>query len=153
MTRIVGSGTALIAMLTIAVVGAQERTMDVKQAPDSVFTWPVSSLLPELSGATATGENGRVGNELVFWGYKLGNGRPAFLFACAPKADVNCDDRVPMICTARTNVLTTGSANGNIVRRQCHLLSAAQIGDVRPGCVDKIENVPLSIGLVTCGGG
>ena len=153
MTRIVGSSLALIAMLALTVVGAQERSMDVKQAPESVFTSPVASLLPELAGATATGENGRVGSELVFWGYKLGNGRPAFLFACAPKADVNCDERVLMICTARTNVLTTGSANGNIVRRQCRELAVAQIGDVRPGCIDKLENVPLSIGLVSCGGG
>jgi hypothetical protein len=153
MTRIVGSSAALIAIVVATVVGAQERKMDVKQAPDAVFTEPVASLLPELAGATATGQNGRVGNELVFWGYKLGNGRPAFLFACMPKADVNCDERVPMICTARTNVLTTGSANGNIVRRQCRELTVAQIGDVRPGCVDTLENVPLSIGLVSCGGG
>ena len=152
MTGTVGSSLALVAVLVSTVVGAQERSMDVKQAPESVFTSPVASLLPELAGATATGENGRVGSELVFWGYKLGNGRPAFLFACAPKADVNCDERVPMICTGRTSVLTTGSANGNIVRRQCRELAVAQIGDVRPGCIDKLENVPLSIGLVTCGG-
>jgi hypothetical protein len=152
MTRTVGSSTALIAMMMITVVGAQERSMDVKQPADSVFTSPVTSLLPELTGATATGENGRVGNELVFWGYTLGNGRQTFLFACAPKVDVNCDDRVPMICVASTNVLTTGSANGNIVRRQCRQLAVTQIGDVRPGCVDKLENVLLSIGLVSCVG-
>jgi len=152
MTRTVVSSVAWIAMLAMTAAGAQERSMDVKQAADSVFTSPVASLLPELAGATATGENGRVGNELVFWGYKLGNGRPAFLFACAPKADVNCDERVPMICTARTNVMTTGSANGNVVRRQCRQFTVAQIGDLRPGCVDHLENVPLSIGLVSCGG-
>jgi hypothetical protein len=65
---------------------------------------------------------------------------------------VNCDERVPMICTTRTTVLSTGSANGNIVRRQCRALAAAQSGDVHPGCVDKLENVPLSIGVVSCGG-
>jgi hypothetical protein len=143
---------ALIAAVTAAVAGAQERKMDVKQAPDTVFMSPVASLLPELAGATATGENGRIGNELVFWGYTLGDGRQAFLFACAPEADVNCDERVPMICPARTSVLSTGSASGNIVRRQCRELAFAQPGDVRPGCIDKLENVPLSIGLVSCGG-
>lgn len=152
MTRTAGSIAASIAIVVTMTVGAQERSMDVKQAADSVFTSPVSSLLPQLAGATATGENGRIGNELVFWGYKLGDGRPAFLFACAPKVDVNCDERVPLICVARTNVLTTGSANGNIVRRQCRQLAVTQVGDVRPGCVDKVENVPLSIGLVSCGG-
>jgi len=135
-----------------AVAGAQERKMDVKQPPDAVFTEPVSSLLPELAGAKATGENGRVGNELVFWGYKLGDGRQAFLFACAPKPDVNCDERVPMICTARANVLTTGSANGNVVRRQCREMAVTQTGDLHPGCADTVENAPLSIGLVSCGG-
>ena len=153
MTRIVGSSTALLATFAMTVAGAQERSMDVKQAPDAVFTSPVASLLPELAGATATGENGRVGSELVFWGYKLGNGRPAFLFACAPKADVNCEERVPMICTSRTDVLTTGSANGNVVRRQCREMAVTQTGDLHPGCIDNVENVPLSIGLVSCGGG
>jgi hypothetical protein len=152
MTRTVGSSIALLAMLAMTVVGAQERSMDVKQAADAVFDSPVASLVPELAGATATGENGRVGRELVFWGYRLGNGRQAFLFACVQKADVNCDERVPRICTARTSVLTTGSANGNVVRRQCGALAAAQSGDVRPGCVDTLESVPLSIGLVSCGG-
>jgi hypothetical protein len=153
MTRLAGSSAALIAMLGVTVVGAQERKMDVKQGPDSVFTSPVSSLLPELAGARSTGENGRVGNELVFWGYELGDGRPAFLFACAPQADVNCDERVPMICNARVSLLSTGTANGNIVRRQCRELAVTQTGDLHPGCIDKIENVELSIGLVTCAAG
>jgi len=151
MTRTVGSSTALLAMLAITAVGATERTMDVKQAPESVFTSPVASLMPELAGATATGENGRVGRELVFWGYTLGNGRQAYLFACVPTADVNCDERVPMICTTRTNVLSMGSANGNVLRRHCRAMTVAQSGDVRPGCVDKLENMPLSIGVVSCG--
>ena len=47
MTRIVGSSSAFIAMMAITVAGAQERSMDVKQAPDSVFTSPVASLLPD----------------------------------------------------------------------------------------------------------
>ena len=51
-----------------------------------------------------------------------------------------------------TNVLSKGSANGNVVRRQCRAMTVAQNGDVRPGCVDKLENVPLSIGLVSCAG-
>ena len=47
MTRIVGSSAALIALVAATVVGAQERKMDVKQAPNAVFTSPVASLLPE----------------------------------------------------------------------------------------------------------
>ncbi len=151
MTRTWMASAALIATIA-AVAGAQERRMDVKQRPDAVFSEPVSSLLPQLAGATATGENGRVGNELVFWGYKLGDGRRAFLFACAPVGDVNCNERVPMICRARPNVLTTGAANGNVTHRECHEIASAKVGDVRPGCVDTVESVSLSIGLVSCGG-
>ncbi len=151
MTRTWIVSATLIAALA-AIAGAQERKMDVKQPPDAVFSEPVSSLLPQLAGAKATGENGRVGNELVFWGYKLGDGRQAFLFACAPMADVNCDERVPMICLTRANVLTTGAANGNVTHRQCHELASAKPGDVRPGCFDTVENLSLSIGLVSCGG-
>ncbi len=151
MTRTGIVSAALIAAVA-AVAGAQERRMDVKQRPDAVFSEPVSSLLPQLAGATATGENGRIGNELVFWGYKLGDGRRAFLFACAPGGDVNCDERVPMICLARPNVLTTGAANGNVTHRQCREIASTKVGDLHPGCVDTVENVPLSIGLVSCGG-
>jgi hypothetical protein len=150
MTRTWIVSATLIAAIA-AIAGAQERRMDVKQPPDAVFSEPVSSLLPQLAGAKATGENGRVGNELVFWGYKLDDGRRAFLFACAPTADVNCDDRVPMICLARANVLTTGAASGNVTHRQCHQLSSAKVGDVRPGCFDTVESLSLSIGLVSCG--
>jgi hypothetical protein len=150
--------TTMFRMLTaICVLGAglalaQERNMDVKQAPDKVFAEPVATLLPELAGATATGENGRVGSELVFWGYRLGDGRQVFLFACAQREGVNCEERVPMICVDRTNVLRTGTASGNVVHRECRTIAFAQPGDTRPGCIDKTETLPLTIGLVSCGG-
>ena len=53
-----------------------ERQMNVSQGPDSVFNTDVSEIMPRLKGATATNENGRVGNELVFWGYRLADGEP-----------------------------------------------------------------------------
>ena len=74
----------VVALLLVATAYSQERAMGVRQKPDAVFSQPVEALVPELAGATATDENGRVGAELVFWGYRLGDGRTAFLFACAP---------------------------------------------------------------------
>jgi hypothetical protein len=151
MTSRVVRTVATICVLGSGFAAAQERRMDVTQAPEKVFSESVATLLPELSGATATGENGRIGGELVFWGYRLGDGRAAFLFACAQREDVNCEERVPMICVDRTNVLRTGSASGNVVHRECRRFAIANPGDTRPGCVDKVETAPLTIGLVSCG--
>lgn len=152
MTRTTNLLVATLCMLGAGLGVAQERKMDVKQTPDKVFAEPVATLLPDLAGATATGENGRVGNELVFWGYRLGDGRLAFLFACAQREGVNCEERVPMICTDRTKVLRTSMAPGNVVRRECGKIAFAAPGDTRPGCVDTMETLPLNIGLVSCGG-
>ena len=130
---------------------AQERRMDVKQMPDSVFAQPVEALMAELQGATATGENGRIGGELVFWGYRLADGKPVFMFACAMLETVNCGERTQMICPNHTIVLRTGTTDGNIVRRECRNIAAAAPGERRPGCIDTLQHVPVAIGLVSCG--
>ena len=68
--------------------------MKVKQGPETVFDRPPAEILPALAGAKATGENGRVGPELVFWGYEHDDGRRVFFFACAQAARVRlCDAR------------------------------------------------------------
>jgi hypothetical protein len=128
-----------------------ERQMGVRQKPDTVFSQPVDTFVPELAGASATGENGRVGGELVFWGYKLRDGRPVFLFACAPSVLVNCDERIPLICPVSTNVLKSSMADGAITRRTCRNIAFAAPGDTRPGCTDDLQPAGLAIGLVSCG--
>jgi hypothetical protein len=143
--------TAVSAVLLCG-AGAQERRMDVKQMPDSVFAQPVETLIAELHGATPTGENGRIGGELVFWGYRLGDGKPVFLFACAMLENVNCGERTQMICPDHTTVLQTGTTDGNIVRRECRNIAVAAPGERRPGCIDTPQHVPVAIGLVSCGG-
>lgn len=144
---------ALLAAAQLASVGAQEeipeRRMNVTQGPETVFARPPGEVLPTLAGAEATGENGRIGTELVFWGYRLRDGRPAFFFACAPEVD--CTARVPAICpAARTTVLETGEASGNVVRRACKNIAVVSPGDVRPGCEDRVESTSMAVGLVTC---
>jgi hypothetical protein len=128
-----------------------ERQMNVKQGPESVFDRPPADILPALVGATATGENGRVGPELVFWGYEQPDKRRVFFFACALRPEFDCATRVPGICPATTTVLETRETSGTLVRRNCRNVAIAGPGDVRPGCADRAETASLAVGLVTCG--
>jgi hypothetical protein len=128
-----------------------ERQMNVRQGPETVFDRPPADMLPALAGARATGENGRVGSELVFWGYEQGDGRRVFLFACAPRPDLDCATRVPAICPVTTTVLETLEASGTQVRRNCRNIAIAGPGDTRPGCDDRDEATNLDVGLVSCG--
>jgi hypothetical protein len=128
-----------------------ERQMNVRQGPETVFARPPAEILPALAGARATGENGRVGAELVFWGYEQRDGRRVFFFACAPTFEVDCAARVPAICPAAITVHETHEASGNMVRRNCRTVAVASPGDTRPGCDDRLENTGLAVGLVSCG--
>jgi hypothetical protein len=140
-----------VALSLCVAARAQERSMGVTQKPDVVFSAPVESFLPDLAGATATDVNGRVGGELVFWGYELADGRPVFMFACAPTPTVICEERVQRICVDRTNVLRNATVGGDVTRRRCSTVSVALPGDPRPGCVQAAEVVDLAVGLVSCG--
>jgi len=125
--------------------------MNVRQGPETVFDRPPAEIFPALEGAAAMGENGRVGSELVFWGYVQRDGQRVFLFACAPAPDLDCTARVQAICPDTTTVLETREASGNTVRRNCRSVAVAGPGDGRPGCDDRLESVSLAVGLVACG--
>ena len=128
-----------------------ERQMNVRQGPETVFERPPAEIFPALEGATATGENGRVGSQLVFWGYEQRDGRRVFLFACAPAPDLDCATRLPAICPVTTTVLETREASGKTVQRSCRSVAVTSPGDPRPGCDDRLENASLTVGLVSCG--
>ena len=128
-----------------------QREMSVKQGPETVFDRPPAEILPALAGAKATGENGRVGRELVFWGYEYDDGRRVFFFACAKRPDFDCATRVPAICPATTTVLETRDASGTTVRRSCRNVATVSPGDIRPGCAEQTESATLAVGLVSCG--
>jgi hypothetical protein len=146
------AGAALVAVCVLQATAQEpKRQMGVRQKPDTVFAQPVDTVLPELAGATATGENGRVGRELVFWGYKLGDGRPVYLFACAPSDVVNCEERVQLICVDRTTVLRSTTVGGDVTRRVCSETAVVAPGDTRPGCVQNEQTTDLAVGLVSCG--
>jgi hypothetical protein len=128
-----------------------ERQMGVRQGPESVFDRPAADILPALAGAKATGENGRVGPELVFWGYEQSDGRRVFFFACARRPEFDCATRVPAICPATATVLETRETSGEMVRRSCRNFAVVAAGETRPGCDDRTQSASMAVGLVSCG--
>jgi hypothetical protein len=153
---IAGKLTPLLAFgVALGAVGQQaipERQMNVRQGPDVVFEAAVAEIMPALAGARATGENGRVGSELVFWGYEQPGGRRVFFFACAIRPEFDCAERVPAICPVTTTVLETRAASGAMVRRSCRNVAVVGAGDARPGCDDRTEEAAsMTVGLVSCG--
>jgi hypothetical protein len=90
-----------------------------------------------------------VGTELVFWGYRLGDGRTAFLFACAPSELVNCDERVQLICLDGTNVIRNPRLTARS-RGASAPTPAWRRGRAAPGLQDNEKAAP-GCGLVSCG--
>ena len=129
--------TVLTAFVTLSAcefaprtVDAPQRTMGVTAGPELVFDRPVQEVLPQLGGARATGQNGRVGNELVFWGYRLEDGNDAWFFACAPLEGINCTARSTQICPAgNTRVVTQIREQGLVRELNCQVVGQAGIGD------------------------
>jgi hypothetical protein len=124
--------------------------MNVTQGPETVFERSPTEFMPALAGAERTPEAGRVGNEMVFWGYRQQSGAHVFLFACAQLEGIDCPQRVLAICP-NAKALQMQVASGNIVRRSCNAVAVVSPGATRPGCDDKEQMAPLSIGLVSCG--
>jgi hypothetical protein len=145
-----------IGVLATALVAEAAETplapqMNVTQGPETVFSTPPADIFPALAGAARTKEAGRVGSAMVFWGYQQSSGARVFLFACAETAEVACEQRVQVVCP-NVKVLNMQTATGNVVRRSCRNITSTSVGEVRPGCDDREEMAPLSIGLLACGG-
>jgi len=132
-------------------VRAPKRTMGLRQGPELVFKRPIEEVIPELAGASATGNNGRVGPELAFWSYRLADGRNVLLHACAEIPGVDCLARADMICPAgRPQVILGNTAQGDVRRLECRVFGTAAPGDLRPNCSDfEFEN-PIRLGLASC---
>lgn len=128
-----------------------ERTMNVTLGPDSVFEREVSEIIPELTGASMTNENGRVGGELVFWGHTLANGSEAYLFACSIQEDVDCQSRMREICPAGSGkLLISVTEPGLMLQRECKSIAFVGAGELRPGCYDDVFNNDMLVGLMQC---
>jgi hypothetical protein len=146
----------LVMVLTLAVVSAVssgdevERQMNVQQGPETVFDAAPEQIFPELAGSAATGQNGRVGNELVFWGYRLSDGREAYLVACAMLDQVDCLDRERRVCLTGSEVLARGTNQGIVRELSCRSIATVGAGDIRPGCSDTEAPHELAVSLLTC---
>lgn len=127
-----------------------ERQMNVRQGPESVFERQPAEVIPELEGAKPTSENGRIGNELVFWGFELAGGRNAYLSACAPLAGIDCDARLERVCPADATVLRRTREPGKVRELKCRYVRNVAPGDVRPGCTDRESEQDLVVTLIQC---
>jgi hypothetical protein len=146
---------AVIASLaTIAAIAAEpERRMGVRAGPERVFGRPVAEIVPQLQGATATDVNGRVGAELVFWGYRLGSGGATNLFGCAMVEGVDCEARTRQICPdGEGRIQQSAVEPGNIIRRECAAVGNAAVGELHPGCINNEIQHDVLVGLVNCPG-
>jgi hypothetical protein len=114
-----------------------------------VFDVPVTEIVPALAGAKPTRVKGRVGGELVFWGYDLADGRRVNLFACALLPDVDCAARVQAVCAAGGEVLESREVAGELVRRVCRPVSSGASSTVRPGCNETRTKRTCSSGSST----
>lgn len=126
------------------------RTTSVIGGPELVFARPVAEILPQLEGASPAGANGRVGNELVFWGYRLRDNTQASLFACLPREDINCDARIARVCPNGGQELARRTEPGLVRYLNCQTVGVVRPGDLYPGCVDNDRNDPLLVGLIQC---
>lgn len=127
-----------------------ERQMNVQQGPDAVFAEPPDQIFSELAGATATNENGRIGNELVFWGYRLADGRDAYLVGCAIIDNVDCAEREARVCPTGTQVIARGMSDGLVRELSCKSIATVAPGDTHPGCTDKERSQSVHVSLVSC---
>jgi len=134
-----------------AVVFAAEprREMTVHQGPERVFSQPVSQIEPSLEGAKATGRNGRVGNEFVFWGYRLASGKPAFFYACLPAAGVDCVARRALICDRELSVISEHEARGAVQKLDCKPICQPE-QTAMPCCTGGEVQLGLVTGVVSC---
>lgn len=128
-----------------------KRELGVSSGPELVFKRPVEEVVPELAGAVATGQNGRVGSELVFWSYKLRDGKDVLFHACAELEGVDCVERSTMICPSGTPLpIFSRSIPGDVRRLECRAVGQVAVGDIRPNCADfEFENSLLA-GLSSC---
>ncbi len=148
--EVIGIGLLIAGLVAAAADAPPTPQMNVTQGPETVFSRSPADIFPTLAGAKRTKEAGRVGHEMVFWGYLQSSGARVFLFACAPVGDVDCEQRAHAVCES-AKVLEMQTASGNIVRRSCRVVTAAGPGETHPGCDDREEMAPLSIGILSCG--
>lgn len=151
-------GLALLVLLSAcqspAVAPLPERREAPVGGPERVFTRTVGEIVPLLQNARATGPNGRVGSELVFWSYQLADNRPAVLVACAVLPGVDCAARLPQVCqSGRPETLFAGQDQGEVRFLNCQEIGIVAPGDLTPNCADTQAVQAVQVTLLSCQGG
>lgn len=140
----------LILCSTLAVSQGEQREMTVTLGPETVFPGPVEDLFSLLSGALATGRNGRVGNEFVFWEFTLPDARAVNLFACAERPEVDCRQRRFAVCPGPFDSLAESIIGGQLRSLDCAAVGVLGIGDLRAGCNDNTREESVFAGVLAC---
>lgn len=126
------------------------RSMGVSAGPDKVFDQSVDAIFPELAGAMPTGNNGRVGYEMVFWEYQLADGSNANLFTCVNQPEFNCEARLDRICPAGGQEMARTLSPGQVRELQCRAVGIVGPGELLPSCTEDENINELLVGLMAC---
>ena len=131
--------------------GEPERIESPIGGPERVFERPIAEIVPALQNANQVGPNGRVGYELVFWGYELAGGQRATLVACAVLPGVDCEARRTKVCPSGTGAtLFSGEQGGEVRYRNCQAVGIAQPGDLTPNCSETEQTQAIELHLLRC---
>jgi len=152
--------TSLSKLGTLALLGlgvsctpiekAPIRSMSVTSGPERVFDRPLGDILPQLENAQPTGNNGRVGNELVFWEYQLEGNRQVNFFGCAQLRKVDCEKRIQAICPAGGEEIARAIEPGGVRHVNCRAIGIVGTGDLLPNCQDEMQTNDVLVGLMQC---
>lgn len=130
---------------------APERVEAAVGGPERVFSRPVTEIVPLLQDARRAGPNGRVGSEMVFWGYELAGNKPAFLVACAMLPGVDCAGRVPQVCqSGRPEILFSQQDQGEVRFLNCQEVGIVAPGGLTPNCADTQKVQEVAVTLLSC---
>ena len=127
-----------------------QASMTVTSGPERVFDQPLGEILPELENAIPTGNNGRVGNELVFWSYQLEDNRQVNFFGCAILDDEDCERRIRAICPAGGEEINRAVTPGGVRHLHCRSIGVVGAGDLLPNCDDHTRSSEVLVGLLQC---
>ena len=126
------------------------RSMTVTGGPERVFDRPLGDILPQLRHARPTGINGRVGNELVFWGYQLQDDQKLNFYGCAQLHNVDCDERMHAICPDGGKEIARAIEPGGVRHVNCRAIGIVGTGDLLPNCQDEMQTNDVLVGLMQC---
>ena len=143
--------TVILASCATPISDPWKREFNVRVGPERVFDRPVSEVVPELEGARATGNNGRLGSAFVYWGYELADSSPVYLYGCGLFEGHYCDEALPRLCAVgQTTVLSREVQPGKVTHSNCRIVGMAAPGELNPNCTETERENDILVGLASC---